>query len=80
MLAAQRSGSVIKKEKGRRKKKKKNPAVSGGLSVIGIVNVKSSWGRLRRVCLCVKHTDTSAAILDLDVSEGVRRGESKQVT
>lgn len=68
LLAAQRSGSVIK------------TAVSGGLGVIGIVNVESSWGRLRRVSLCVKHTDTSAALLDLDVSKRVRRKKSKQVT
>lgn len=49
-LAAQRSGSVIK------------TAVSGGLGVIGIVNVESSWGRRRGARLCVKHTDTSAAL------------------
>lgn len=68
LLAAQRSGSVIK------------TAVSGGLGVIGIVNVESSWGRLRRVCLCVKHTDTSAALLDSDVSKRVRKGEKKQTS
>lgn len=54
MLAAQRSGLVIK------------TAVSGGLGVIGIVNVESSWGRLREgVCLCVKHTQTLLLHLDL---------------